>query len=397
MQKRLICLAIMLVMMLFALPSLAEDNGAGALTWEELETWAASYKARALESQPLNDPTEEAAFSEDGYAFIYEFAMLYMDRPEMTEDAVIRSIVVTDPEEVAPRGTRVDYLASEVLNAYYNENPALDGDSSFAALYLADTMPDEALWGWVQRDGQRLMTIQYAVHEQLPSGGEGYADAGVIYTMAENRVSAVRVYGLDSRISLDTVNDVMYSVMLDALVKEYALVPFSYDGSELTVFGEKDTAFSGMDFLTMTAGDAAALLGEPVSDLWLENGEDGYIRVQTFPQAEFTWLYDQQKANGRIYMLCITADGLEGPRAVRCGDTFSSVYNRFRNGEGAYQEDGTEVLYGVEGEGSFGHASYGSDASATLRYGFTAKDGRKVVLHLNFSVMALTEIMLYAE
>ena len=119
--------------------------------------------------------------------------------------------------------------------------------------------------------------------------------------------------------------------------------------------------------------------------------------MQTFPQAEFTWLYDQQKANGRIYMLCITADGLEGPRAVRCGDTFSSVYNRFRNGEGAYQEDGTEVLYGVEGEGSFGHASYGSDASATLRYGFTAKDGRKVVLHLNFSVMALTEIMLYAE
>ena len=65
MLKRVICLAMTLMLLLGAVVSLAEDNGAGALTWEELEAWAASYKARAMESQPLNDPTEAAAFSEE--------------------------------------------------------------------------------------------------------------------------------------------------------------------------------------------------------------------------------------------------------------------------------------------------------------------------------------------
>ena len=392
-MKKLLCM--LLCAMLLPVCALAEDSAANALTLQELNDWAATYIARAMAAEPVNTPADH--LTAEGYEFLYDFGAVYADTPDLGADSVISSVVVTSMEAAAPRNVNVGSGLYVVLDAYYNENPQLLGSDESAVLYTLDNLPEDAGWAKVNRDGQRVQTIQYAVHEQLPSGGEGYADAGVIYTMAENRVSAVRVYGLDSRISLDTVNDVMYSVMLDALVKEYALVPFSYDGSELTVFGEEDTAFSGMDFLTMTAGDAAALLGEPVSDLWLENGEDGYIRVQTFPQAEFTWLYDQQKANGRIYMLCITADGLEGPRAVRCGDTFSSVYSRFRNGEGAYQEDGTEVLYGVEGEGSFGHASYGSDASATLRYGFTAKDGRKVVLYLNFSVMALTEIMLYAE
>ncbi len=392
-MKKLLCM--LLCAMLLPVCALAEDSTADALTLQELSDWAATYIARAMAAEVVNTPAENR--TAEGYEFLFDFGAVYADTPDLGADSVVSSVVVTSMEAAAPRGVNVGSGLQLVLDAYYNENPQLLGSYDAAVLYTLDNLPEDAGWAKVNRDGQRVQTIQYAVHEQLPSGGEGYADAGVIYTMAENRVSAVRVYGLNSRIGLDTVNDVMYSVMLDALEKDYAMVPFSYDGSELTAFGEEDMTFSGMDFLTMTAEDAAALLGEPASDVWLENGEDGFIRVQTFPQAEITWLYDQQKLNGRVYMLCITADGLEGPRAVRCGDTFSSVYNRFRNGEGAYQEDGTEVLYGVEGEGSFGHASYGSDASATLRYGFTAQDGRKVVLHLSFSVMALTEIMLYVD
>lgn len=392
-MRKLICM--LLCVALLPLCALAEESEADALTLQELNDWASAYVERAMMTEPLNIPAD--SWTTEGYEFEYAFGAVYADTPDLGVDSVISSIVVTDMEEAAPRGVNVGSDLQEVLEAYYSENPALLGSYEASVLYTLDNLPESAGWAKVNRDGQRVQTIQYAVHEQLPSGGEGYADAGVIYTMSENRVSAVRVYGLNSRIALDAVNDVMYAVMLEALEKDYAQVSFSYDGSELTAFGEEDMIFAGMEFLAMTAEDAAALLGAPVSDVWLENGEDGFIRVQTFPQAEMTWLYDPQKANGEIYMLHITADGLEGPRAVRCGDTFSSVYSRFRNGEGAYQEDGTEVLYGVEGEGSFGHASYGSDASALLRYGFTAKDGRKVVLHMSFSVMALTEIMLYAE
>ena len=393
MQKRLICLAIMLVMMLFALPSLAEDNGAGALTWEELETWAASYKARALESQPLNDPTEEAAFSEDGYAFIYEFAMLYMDRSEMTEDAVIRSIVVTDPEEVAPRGTRVDYLASEVMNAYYNENPALDGDSSFAALYLADTMPDEALWGWVQRDGQRLMTIQYAVHEQLATGGEGYTDAGLIYTIQDNLVAAIRAYGLDARVSENDVRDTLAEVQQVAATTGYAQVPTSYVGTDLEAFNRDDLIFAGVDFLALTPEEAEDVFGAAREDHWMED-EGAYLRTMEFASCSMTFMYDAKKQNPVLEVLTIDMDGMEGPRAVRIGDTFSSVLCRFRYGEGEF--DGfTEALYGQMDAAPYGMAEYGDDASATLYYAMKADNGRTIQLYMPFEQMFLSEITLY--
>ena len=393
MQKRLICLAIMLVMMLFALPSLAEDNGAGALTWEELETWAASYKARALESQPLNDPTEEAAFSEDGYAFIYEFAMLYMDRPEMTEDAVIRSIVVTDPEEVAPRGTRVDYLASEVLNAYYNENPALDGDSSFAALYLADTMPDEALWGWVQRDGQRLMTIQYAVHEQLATGGEGYTDAGLIYTIQDNLVAAIRAYGLDARVSENDVRDTLAEVQQVAATTGYAQVPTSYVGTDLEAFNRDDLIFAGVDFLALTPEEAEDVFGAAREDHWMDD-EGAYLRTMEFASCSMTFMYDAKKQNPVLEVMTIDMDGMEGPRAVRIGDTFSSVLCRFRYGEGEF--DGfTEALYGTMDAAPYGMAEYGDDASATLYYAMKADNGRTIQLYMPFEQMFLSEITLY--
>lgn len=393
MQKRLICLAIMLVMTLFALPSLAEDNGAGALTWEELEAWAASYKARAMESQPLNDPTEEAAFSEDGYAFIYEFAMLYMDRPEMTEDAVIRSIVVTDPEEVAPHGTRVDYLASEVMNAYYNENPALDGDSSFAALYLADTMPDEALWGWVQRDGQRLMTIQYAVHEQPATGGEGYTDAGLIYTIQDNLVAAIRAYGLDARVTEAEVLDTLAEVQQVATTTGYAQVPTSYVGTDLEVFNRDDLIFAGVDFLALTPEEAEDVFGAAREDHWMDD-EGAYLRTMEFASCSMTFMYDAKKQNPVLEVMTIDMDGMEGPRAVRIGDTFSSVLCRFRYGEGEF--DGfTEALYGTMDAAPYGMAEYGDDASATLYYAMKADNGRTIQLYMPFEQMFLSEITLY--
>ena len=100
MQKRLFGLLCALVIAALCLPVLAEDTG-DALTLEELEAWVESYKERALAAEPMNDPTEAAALSEDGYAFIYDFATLYMDRPEMTEDSVVRNLVVIAPEEAA--------------------------------------------------------------------------------------------------------------------------------------------------------------------------------------------------------------------------------------------------------------------------------------------------------
>ena len=87
MMKKCVALLLALIMTLSLCPALGE-SAAEALDYEELTAWVQGYKDRALAAgAPLNDPTEEAAHTEDGYAFIYDFATC-MDRPEMTQDSV---------------------------------------------------------------------------------------------------------------------------------------------------------------------------------------------------------------------------------------------------------------------------------------------------------------------
>ncbi len=392
-MKKMLC--VLLALLLCPMLALAEESVAEPLSYQELVSWAEGYLARAKESTPLNDPAD--ALTPDGYEFVYDFATLYADTPDMSNDTALNAVVLTIDMENGPRSVNVDNAMSVVLDAYYNENAMLEGTKEAAVLYTMDLMPASAAWGQVLRDGQRVQTIQYGVHEQLATGGEGYTDAGIIYTMLENRVTAVRVYGLNSRITLQQVNDLMYDMSNLAKETAYAQVPFSYNGLELTDFALEDLIVSGLDFLALTPETAAQVLGQPDSDTWMEDGENGYTRMQVYDGFEVTYTYDKNKENCQVYMLLITKDGLEGPRGVRCGDTFASVYNRFRNGMGEYGDDGVEMLYGENGVGSYGKATYGTDASARLRYAFELSDGRDVVLQMDFTVMELSEIILFVE
>ncbi|MBQ3157242.1 MAG: hypothetical protein IJB81_10055 [Clostridia bacterium] len=393
-MKKMLCM--LLALLLCPLAALAEDSSGAILTWQELSDWAQAYCDKAMTTAPMNNPAD--AQTAEGYEYVFDFGKVYADSPVMSADTAVNAVVLTSQDEAGLRNVNIGSDMSVVLNAFYSENAQLLGTKESAVLYTVDQLPVAAMWGEVFRDGQRVETIQYAVHEQLATGGEGYTDAGVIFTMVENRVSAVRVYGLNSRISLQDVNQVMYKAMLGALEMGYAQVPTSYDGAALTAFGAEDLVFSGLDFLNITPNEAIDLLGEPMSDEWVDNRPDGYIRVQTYADCELTYLFNEARTQGHLYMLAIHADGLEGPRAVRYGDTFASVYNRFRSGEGELDVDaGSELLYGQEGEGPFGEAAYGNDASATLRYGFTLEDGRAVTLKLEFSVMKLNEIMLFVD
>ena len=396
MMKKCVALFLALMMVLSLTTAVAESD-ADALDYDELMDWAEGFKTRALAAgAPLNDPAEEAAYTEDGYAFVYDFATLYMDRPEMTADSVLQAVVVYSPEEQGPRGTGVDQLSSEVLNAFYNENDDLQGDSSFAALYVSDTMPAGALWGWVQRDGQRIETIQYAVHEQLSSGGDGYTDCGLVYTLSDNLVAAIRAYGLNETISADEVRSNLDAVQEVSEKTEYAQVPTSINGSELEMFDRDDLIFSGLDFLSLTPEEAEARLGAAQEDDWMED-EGAYLRSMEFASCTMTFSYDAQKQNPVLEMLSIDMDGLEGPRCVRIGDTLSSVISRFRNGESDYDGVSREVLYGDGENAPYGLAEYGDDATAGLWYAAKLEDGRTVVLSMSFEQMYLSDITLYVD
>ena len=386
-------LSLLLALVLLCAPALAEDDRS-ALTLEDLTQWASALKARAMTAELLNDPAAPEAFTEDGYAFVYDFATLYMDRPEMTEESVVRTIVMTDGEEAGPRGTRVDYLSSEILDSFYNENDRLAGDESFAALYVSDTMPSGALWGWVQRDGQRILAIQYAVHEQAATGGDGYTDAGLVYTIQSDLVTAIRAYGLDARIDEAAVRANLASVNEVAQLKDYTQIPLSYAG-DMPVLEREDLVFSGIDFLSVTPESAANALGVCREDVWMQDDNGEHLRTMEFAYCTITFVYNADKTSVQPYMLLIDLDGMEGPRAVRIGDTFASVRNRFRHGEGEYDGISAEVLYGTEGTDAWGMADYGFNADATLRYGVNIGDSANVVLHMSFEMMELTEIMLY--
>ncbi len=392
-MKKMLC--VLLAVLLLPVMALAEESTAKTLTCQELTAWAANYLTRALASAPLNNPAD--SLTADGYEFVYDFATIYADTPDMSSDTAINAVVLTSDGENGPRSLSVGSAMSEVLGAYYNENADLTGTKESAVLYTMNLLPASAAWGQVLRDGQRVQTIQYGVHEQMATGGEGYTDAGVIYTMLENRVSTVRVYGLNSRVTTQQVGELINRLTSAAQEAAYKQVPFSYDGLTLTAFAQEDLLFSGLDFLALTPEAAAQVLGEPVSDTWMEDGDTGYTRSQVYDGFELTYEYDKNKENCKVYMLLITKDGLEGPRGVRCGDAFSNVYNRFRNGAGEYGDDGVEMLYGENGKGAYGKATYGDDASARLRYAFDLADGRTVVLQLDFAVMELTQIMLFAD
>lgn len=395
MQKRLIGLMLALVAALCFTSALAENGDASALNWEELTAWAESYKERAMTATVLNDPTADAASSEDGYMFIYDFATLYMDRPEMTDEAQVRSVVVTDADEIAPHGTTIDMRAQDVLGAYYNENENLEGNRSFATLYVSDMMPDSAAWAWVQRDGQRVMTIQYAVHEQLATGGDGYTDAGLIYTMQDGLVAAIRAYGLEERITADEVKQNLADVNRVAEERYYAQVPTSTVGTDLDPFEEDDLSFSGIHYLSMTPEEAEQELGQAREDTWMQDDNGTHLRSMEFADCSMTFVYDEKKSNPYLDMLIIDMDGMEGPRCVRVGDTLTSVLTRFRHGEGSYDEAaGRETLYGMVGSAPYGVAEYGGDAPAMLMY-VLACNSKTVCLHMTFEQMLLTEITLY--
>ncbi len=390
MKKALLCLLLTAVLLGSLLPAaLAVDNGADPLTWAEVVSWAGELELLAREQEPLNDPHAEEAYSEDGYAFVYDFGTLYYDRPELTEDSVLRGAVVLGEETPGPRGTNTLMMASQLLDAFYTENEALVGTRESAILYLSGSLPEGVWFGRVLRDGQWLDTVQYTAHEQREDGL--YTDGGLVYTLQGNSVVAIRVYGLDSAMTQEEVEAEMLALQPELTAASYAMVPSSPNGAENPMFAEDDLLVLGMDLRTCTPETAILALGEPEADEELPDENGARMRVMSFNGCTLVFLQEAMAGAPRLAVLTIDREDLEGPRAMRVGDSLNMVLQRFRSGEGELNGL-TEVLYGTPGEGSWGDAVYEADASAAVRYGLTLADGRKVVLAGYFEMLTLTEI-----
>ena len=129
----------------------------------------------------------------------------------------------------------------------------------------------------------------------------------------------------------------------------------------------------------------------------MEDDDGSYLRTMDFAQCSLLYTYDSQKQNPSLEMLTIDEDGLEGPRCVRVGDTLSSVISRFYNGDGEFDGESREILYGDGETAPYGLAEYGTDADAGLWYAVQVEDGRTVVLSISFEQMYVSDVTLYFD
>ncbi len=384
-------------MLIISLPTaMASETDVGGLTMEELDAWAGKILEQALNSQPVSQ-TGLGQKSEDGYAHVFDFATLYTDAPELTRDSVVNAITVNELNEDFVRDISMFDSQQTLLSAYVNENPTLLGDRDFAVLYLSDNLPEEVLWGRVHRDGQRILSVQYAVHQQVPGSEGEYTDSGILYSLDNGYVIGIRVYGLSASIDLEETLKIADEVASQQQEESYFAYPQSIIGTDLDPFEREDLFFSGLDYFSLTPQDAIDTLGAFDTETWLEDDTGDWMRIMQWPVAEITFAYDKNKNFKRTDTLALFEEGLEGPRGVMVGDSLSSVMMRYRHGEGEYDGESSEILYGDGQIPPFGRAEY-ADSTVTLHYAFPVSgiDGiENVTMYMMFVDTYLSELLIY--
>lgn len=383
MFKRFLALMITAALLLTALPVLADEPA--ALTYDEITGLFDSLLERAAASQMLHEAEE----TEEGYALVYDFATIYADKPELTDGTKVNSILFTAENEELIRGTSPYSTLNEVLSAYPCRDESLPGSYTGAVLYLEGSPNEGIRFGYVYRDGQQAETICYEVYA---ISGAGYDDCGIMYTVSEDMIGAIRVFNLTSGLSYEEVRSLFSDMNEDYADTTYRMAKVSYNGSELEKMNVNDLSFAGFNYLSAAEND----LPEMLEDMWISNGDETWLHRIDGDGWYAIFHADKDRKNGELVMFSITGDTFEGPRYVRIGDSYASDYNRFRNGDGEFDADSmTEVLY--EDENGSGFSVFHDNGSAELRYDVVTGDGRKVQMLLNYSgeTMLLSEITVH--
>ena len=382
--RKIYCVLIVLFLCAFSMSALGEQN---PVTEIEIYGLADQLISQALSSSPLNDPRSEEARSEDGIAFQYDFGFLYSDADTLSENAPVNAIVIADDETGSVRGITVNTSVDELMTLIPCENPEMDGNYESALLYLTGDPETGFSYGHVQRNGQRINAIEYGVVNPA-----GETRTALTFQISGDGVNLIRLDGLNEIFRKDT-SDLLYEE-LSALKNEkwYSRVPVSFIGTELEMFSEEDLDFLSLSYLTAQPEQ----FGGEVEDMLIDNEDGTFLRRIDGDGFEAVFSCDEKGRNALLISYMLLSDHLEGPRSVRLGDYFQEDFNRFRNGEGTFDDAAmSEVLYGTVGTAPYGLAEYGTGDEMTLRYVTNTLDGRVVELYLHYQNTVLDEIILH--
>jgi len=376
------------------------------MTEIELGNWVTQVLLQSKDETPQNHPVGEESLTDSGYAFLYSFATLYYNKPELDNQSVLQGFAITNENMVTPRGISLGSSAWDLIGAYGWQNPDLLGDDSFSALYQLNNLPDGAYWCWAQRSDAGIASVRCAVHADLGTGSR-YTDAGILYHVQDGLVSAIHVYGLNQSITLEDVQSNLWAVAAVQAAGsgdgEPAAVPFhsrrNVPDSEAPVFGEMDLNFAGIHFLELNETNAALSLGPPDWDEWVPDDTGEWLYTTYREGLVLTYLLDRERENSRLETLCITNPEWEGPRGMLILDAADSVISRFfSNGASAVFYEET-LLYGNGLTPPYG-AVFVSSEWIIARYVAIIRgmDGveREATLCLSFADDQLVEILLYS-
>ena len=384
-MRKILTLGILILMALtVGAAAAAEEN---PLTEAEIISLAEQVRALALKQQVLNDPTQEEAVSEDGYALQFDFGVIYGDQPSWSEETGINAMQIMDGEIAGPRGIAIDWDVNRLMAAVPCENEEMNGNYEEAVLYLIGDAEGSYLYGRTERDGQRISAMEYGAVD-VPAGRKVTLNCAI----SGDGITAIRVEGLQETFARDALAELYQD--LDALTRQfsYARVPRSLVGTELEMFQEADLDFSCLSYRTAEP----AVFGDNVEDMLIDNEDGTWLRRIDGDGFVAVFTCDSQGNNAQIRSFEILSPELEGPRCVRLGDLFHEDFTRFRSGEGELDENGlTEVLYGTVGTAPYGLAEYGDGTEMTLRYVTPTLGGPDVELLLRYEDTALTEIILH--
>ncbi len=383
-MKRAFCMVLALVCCLFCAPVLAEDPV--VFTEEELSAWVDELLRQSAAAEILNHPVDESAKTEDGYAFLYDFATLYYNQPQLNAQSILQCVSVAD-ESCAPlRGVTIGADGEALMQAFGSHNPYLLGDGAFAALYLKDEMPRAAYWSWAQLDENgNLAGMQCAMHVKV--GEDKYTDAGVRFVLEGGTVTEIRAYGLyeyiaeaDVHANLEAVRTVENAVARGALAEESAQVHIPANG--MGMFSAEDLTVDGVNLTTLQVEDLENKLGQKAHVQTLSDAGEALVT------AEWDGAYLSGGAHGWDVMSVLT-DRLSGPRGLRVGQPIAEALGLFYADGENREWNGQTLLYG---DGI--NAPYALLDGDCALYTAAMQEG-SVTLRLQFADGCLEEWMIY--
>ncbi|MBR2823044.1 MAG: hypothetical protein IKE24_05120 [Clostridia bacterium] len=357
------------------------------VTMAELEDFGRTVRELAMTRMVLNDPAAEDAESEDGIGLQFDFGVVYADRGEMAESTRVDAFLVMDEQVPAVRGIAIDWEVNRIMEAIPCDNPRMDGTYQRALLYLTGDMETGYAYGLVERDGQRIRAMEYGAAD--PAGGKRLA---MSLQISGDGVDAIRMEGMETRQDAESLSALYEELTALGGEKRYSRVRQSLDGSTLDMFQESDLDFSALSYQTAVP----EIFGDNVEDVLIDNDDGTWLRRVDGEGFSAVFTCDERGREAELISYTILSPDLEGPRAVRLGDLFHEDLQRFRNGEGEINEDGTrEVLYGREGVAPYGLAEYGNGDEMILRYVTDTLSGRETELLLRYENTVLTEITVH--